>query len=427
MKFATLREKWPRRDPGFIGRERLIKDLKKELSVSSQQQNQAGGDIPTTIIRLDGLGGVGKTALATEFIYVYQDQFSFISWIEEADEGLLEMDIKGLAHILGIPAAESTETTLQDLKAWLSLHPGWLLVFDNVNDFQLIQNHAPRYGGYVLTTSRRAGSISWVNKCITVSKFEHDESVNYLKRRLDEEEEETGKCWEKETEVTKLADTLGHLPLALKHAASYILEVKEGQTSIQKYIEQYEMTKGEVLNSELVDKFDVPAVLITWNITMEQIKKMNPLASEMLDVCSCIAPDNIPYELLDSIVCCSTKNPQGQVKEARAVLAKFSMLHLAPKRRTASVHTLVQLAVQLHWDSDRHLTSLRTTVQACCQAYPDKALNEGRYTSEDVWNLHSTLTTLLRNLYTSHDEKSTTGKPRVELKSLFTLLILPVT
>ncbi len=136
----------------FIGREDELLSLKKGL------ENATRG------ILLNGLGGVGKTRLATAYVQKYGHGYDHIAWISQTEKQLISTLAlnQELADTLNIPF-EKEEENLNDrfnrvLWKLQQLHGQNLLVIDNVQEevnSKEIYEHLPASSNWkVLLTSR---------------------------------------------------------------------------------------------------------------------------------------------------------------------------------------------------------------------------------------------------------------------------------
>jgi hypothetical protein len=130
---------------------------------------------------LHGLGGVGKTQVAVEFVRVYHRRFSSVFWLDGSSEDSLKRSIGSCAS--RIPEGQISETSrvssaggsndldavIKEVMTWLAKpdNTDWLLIFDNVDREFNQQNADPeaydvtRYlsgadHGAVLITTRLA-------------------------------------------------------------------------------------------------------------------------------------------------------------------------------------------------------------------------------------------------------------------------------
>jgi hypothetical protein len=133
----------PRRNPLFCGRERELAALQAAL--------RAGGASGVTQAELVGLGGVGKSQVATEFAHRGFDSgfYGLVAWINAETAASVAGDLRRLAADSGVdvrdrPAAE----VLEEVKSRLyRAHFPWLLVFDNLElSAEALAAYLPRGG-----------------------------------------------------------------------------------------------------------------------------------------------------------------------------------------------------------------------------------------------------------------------------------------
>ncbi len=89
------------RNPNFVGRVRELSALRERLS--------GVGSTPVLPQALHGLGGVGKTQLAVEFVHRFRDTYEVVWWVGAERQGDLTAGLADLAVQLGIAAGEVTE------------------------------------------------------------------------------------------------------------------------------------------------------------------------------------------------------------------------------------------------------------------------------------------------------------------------------
>jgi|HigsolmetaAR202D_1030399.scaffolds.fasta_scaffold00069_47 Tfp pilus assembly protein PilF len=197
-------------NPLFVGREAELKQIAKALQEGTT----------SVIAAATGMGGIGKTQLASEFVHRYGYFFlGGVFWLSFADADSVEAEIAACGQYLNIP--NYREMKVPDLVAhvqqcWQEPTPR-LLVFDNCEDEDLLLKYRPSSGGSrVLVTSRR----QWWDSSIGLYELRLDElpreqSVGLLRKfRPDLSSDDP--------DLNMLAATLGDLPLALHVAGSYL-------------------------------------------------------------------------------------------------------------------------------------------------------------------------------------------------------------
>jgi tetratricopeptide (TPR) repeat protein len=335
-----LPERWkvPSKNKDFVGRGELLNQIKDYF-------NQEGSTF-TVLTACHGLGGVGKTQVALEFVWRYYQEnkdhqdYKGIAWFNAESRERLRDDYISLGQELHIILTEeklSAEVGANRVKQWLE-HPKrarWLLVYDNAPNYNTIDGLVPTTGGRVLVTSRYT---QWWPKSIEVNVFNLKESRAYIQRILSNKALDIN-------QVDSLAKTLGSLPLALAQACSYI---KKNPVSIERYLKLYETRKRDLLNNKTLPlDYSVP-VYITWSITMEIVRKESLLADKWLTICAYLNSNDIPNFLLESFANSSENNPKSEIfEEALGILISYSMLTVNEESNSALIHGLVQEVIQL--------------------------------------------------------------------------------
>jgi len=132
---------FPLRNPNFTGRRALLSQLYDSL-----RSRQSAAVLPHA---LHGMGGVGKSLLAIEYIYLHQSEYDVIWWVQARRTPVIQSSLVELGQQLGLGAGIEANTAPHAvLDALRRGHPyaNWLLVFDNA--------HSP---SQVAPLSRRVG------------------------------------------------------------------------------------------------------------------------------------------------------------------------------------------------------------------------------------------------------------------------------
>jgi len=295
----------PRQDHIFVGRKKLLNELYAKLHPASSSYETCLGkeqrdkhELNTLAISaFTGLGGIGKTQLALQYIHHPKHPYSLRAWFPAENIDQLSQKYIEFARTIGYSEEKpSIKEVIIYVKNWLTEHPGWLLVYDNVNIYEEIEPFLPENGGYVILTTRNQ---NWPVKfkLLSVDIMTEEESINLVKHLTQRDIEKNEK-----QETKELVSLLGYLPLALAQASAYI---QQNQITISEYLDLYKKYEQELLAEGTLPKgTNSLPVATTWNISLASILKeskshKNPLLSlDLLTACSYMAPETITRQML---------------------------------------------------------------------------------------------------------------------------------
>ncbi|GAA3818264.1 FxSxx-COOH system tetratricopeptide repeat protein [Streptomyces chiangmaiensis] len=328
----------PLRNTSFVGRTALLAQVEEQL-----EAQDAAAVLPHA---LQGLGGVGKSQLALEYVYKHQQQYKVICWIPAERESLILGALSQLAARLGVvpadaenrgaPAANTAVPAVLEALSTGVPYDNWLLVFDNAEDIETVRGYFPANGpGKIIVTSRNR---DWdrVATPLPVDVFERAESIQLLQKRSPGLSRD---------EAGRLAEALGDLPLAIEQAGAWL-----GVTGmlVTEYLALLDQRSPEI--HELDPNPDYPvSVAAAWDISLGRIAENNPGARKLLDICACMAPEPVPLSLLRGsrgIDIAPEVNPvlREAIKLSRAIrdLGQFSLVRLDLRNDTLQMHRLLQ-------------------------------------------------------------------------------------
>ncbi len=271
----------------FTGREAVLATLHELLtSGKSAALSQA----------IKGLGGVGKTQTAVEYVYRYREEYSAILWTGAASEADLIAGFSRIAGVLGLPQAQEADQNLAvaAVKRWLETHENWLLIFDNADLPELVKPYRPRDPkGHILLTSRaHTFDMLGITKLTELDSMEPEEAIEFLYTRTGRSREGD----EEEKAAKELASELGYLPLALEQAGAYILA--KG-AAFRAYLISFRNNRAKLLSEHkpVMGDYDY-TVATTWSLNFTEVEKASKASADLLRVSAFLAPDNIPLELI---------------------------------------------------------------------------------------------------------------------------------
>ncbi|KAF2148500.1 hypothetical protein K461DRAFT_324829 [Myriangium duriaei CBS 260.36] len=305
----------------FTGRTIELNELKKVLFTEKEHDTVA----------LFGLGGIGKTQVALQLAqwthenaYQLQEDKSIkysVFWVSAASIQDFEDSCTRIAESLTGQRKSQEPNPKTILYRYLSSDASgpWLLIVDNADDKEVLfgSSEAPRgicgyvphsTNGLVVYTTRSkemamdlirpAGHLTEITMMSDVEACSMFEKVIHRKQLLNDT-----------LALTELMKELsyhetGYLPLAITQAAAYL---DRNEITISKYMKLLRDTPDgllDVLSTEFEDGSHTgsgKSVATTFLLSFNQIRKTDPIASDLLIFLSCMEPRAIPRTMLPDL------------------------------------------------------------------------------------------------------------------------------
>jgi tetratricopeptide (TPR) repeat protein len=316
----------PPRIAGFTGRadelDRLDKILTQKRPAAVTQVGRAA---------VQGLGGVGKSALAVEYSNRFRNLYDGVWWCPAETRAGLTTSLAALAKELAAAPAEEADiekTAQAALRTLAEQGDLWLLVYDNVASPDEIADLLPAAGARVLITSRFSDWSGWADE-VSLDVLPIGEAIAFLNSRAGRSDEAGART---------LAEALGRLPLALDHAAAYC---KRTQMSFAAYAEK----ASGLIDSAPRGAAYPRSVAATFDLAIDDAVEQCPAAEDLMAFLAYCAPDRIPLTLVEGAV---DDEPEGMA--ALAALAEVSLVKHDPFEDGAPaivVHRLVQVVARM--------------------------------------------------------------------------------
>jgi tetratricopeptide (TPR) repeat protein len=352
----------PRGALRFVGRqvelERVDLILRGDVSLPGTQ----GVGPTSTRARcavVHGMGGIGKTSLAVEYVFRYRDGYWGVWWCAEATRIGVLTSLAALGEALDLAPArtDNIEKAAKETLRFLSQRPGiFLLVYDNVPDPSEIDGLLPDGGASVLITSRFSDWGELADE-VPLLVLREAEGVALLEHRAGRQDS---------AGAAILVEALGYLPLALEHAAAFC---KRTQTSFADYASKAEALIAKVPRGESHPR----SIAATFELAIAEAIKQSPAARPLLSYLALCSPERIPMALVEGGV------ENEQLPEALAALAEISLVKHDPfddGTAAVTVHRLVQMVARASTPHDDALAARRNLALMLSEIYPsDGATN----------------------------------------------------
>lgn len=385
------------RDPRFIGRETTFQQINEYV----EEQHR---------VALHGLGGIGKSQIAIEYGYRYHEEHprANIFWVYCADRIRFAQAYQSIARKLHLQGCDDPGTDTTELTSdWFNDEDPdreWLLIVDNADDAELILpkfddddllddadsvtrlkplfDYLPKKFDrkrrmIVTTRSRRVGEdLMDGQDCLEVSRFSMSEASELLelKAKFSKSILEGSEA----SEIQRLLDTLGYIPLAITQAAMFM---SRNRISLRNYVaklDKDDQNLTDYLSNELRDPRrdrQMPsAVFRTWKLSFDLIQAQDPRAAELLSMMAMLDRQGIPESLLK-------RDDERDIEfdTAMGTLVEFSLVNKGTQESLLTLHRLVQLSIQ-GWlaYNDQKVFYAREALRRLASRFPDSRWDDWR-------------------------------------------------
>jgi tetratricopeptide (TPR) repeat protein len=297
-----------------------------------------------TVESVHGMGGVGKTQLATEYAYAHASDYDLVWWINAEETAAIPDQFTTLATQLGLDPAADPDGLQVQIHDRLRSVPRWLLIFDNAASVGEIAPWLPSgpraapVAGHVMVTTRRGGFAA-LGQVLDLDVIPLADAVRLLRTRVPKLDQRTGKL---------IANELGRLPLALEQAAAYL---DRSQIPAAEYLQLLRERAADLhRRGRVASRNDTIATL--WDLSLERLKAESPAAVQLLAIGGYLAAEPIPLDLFTTHPDLLPKPLSAAVIDPLTVADTITAaVDYSLVKRTAAglqLHRLVQAALRAH-------------------------------------------------------------------------------
>jgi hypothetical protein len=361
----TMPSVWdaPQRNPVFVDRVSILTEIRRYFG-------EAHGPVTLT-----GLGGVGKTQAAVEYVYRHLGEYDIVWWVPAEQVSIVRYSLAELARKLGIEPEDSINQALTDLAT--TLRTGrvgrWLLVFDNADNPANLQPFLALPGGDCLVTSRGRQQWEQVTTIVEVDTLDRDEGAAMLTARV------PGLT---QVEAETIADRLGNLPLALAQAASWLSETA---MPASQYLELLDTQLVRLLQENPPVGYE-RTTATTWLLSFAQLEEQSPAALQVLRLCAFFAAEPIAISLLargrdvdlapDLL---RTLDGELALRQAIRAIGRYALARVDSAQDTLTVHRLIAATLRGTLEAAEADRYRRAVHEILAAATPDGGYDRGDF------------------------------------------------
>ena len=345
----------------------------------------SGGKTTVLTQVVAGLGGVGKTQLAADFSRTAWENrdVDLLVWVSALDRASVVSGYVQASTELALgPENEAPERTAARLLSWLArTDKRWLVVLDDLAGPTDVRDLWPPdrpNGRTVVTTRRRDADLLSGRELVEVGVFAQDEAVAYLSRKLRDRPRLAD-------DISGVVEDLGALPLALSHAAAYMIDMDLPCSGYRRRFRDRKRRLPDLFAhpDTLFDGYS-RTVATTWGLSIDAADELPPivLARPLLELVSSLNPNGIPASVFTSPQAreylygrLSWHPSQEDIRDGLRGLHRFHLV--SHEDDLVRVHALVQRAAREELGAVASTAVARAAADAILQIWPAADTDDG--------------------------------------------------
>jgi nucleoside phosphorylase/tetratricopeptide (TPR) repeat protein len=356
------------RNQSFVGRKTILSKLQGRIWPDTNKD-----DCQRTTV--EGLGGVGKTQIALEAVYLVHNEHPDCSvfWVPAVDATSFENAYREIGKQMKLEGIDEEKADVKRLvKTALEKQSNgnWLLVVDNADDVALLFGDArlsdylpfSRKGSILFTTRNHKVAVQLESNIVEVAEMDDGEALDMLQTGLEESQTSDVKS------TKRLLDLLANLPLAIRQASAYMAE---NQLLTSEYLQLCESKREDMidlLSRDFDDRHRYKEtrnpVATTWLVSFSHVSQRDRLAAEYLKFMSLMAEKDIPKSLLPTA-------RKMEAVEAIGTLKAYAFISQREGQDSFDMHRLVRLAMQNWLEKKGELKQCVTSaIRRLSEAFP---------------------------------------------------------
>ncbi|PVF91854.1 hypothetical protein CPB86DRAFT_830363 [Serendipita vermifera] len=237
---------------------------------------------------LYGLGGSGKTQVASFWIEANKPKFTYIIFIDASSQKQIEADLERAIRSVG---PEWAGSTWEDAVSYLSKEKGWLLFFDNADAPDLrLEDYLPNstHGAVLITTRNQEATNYSPDSHIRVGEMSQTEAVDLLHKVANIHPPSHDPS-------IAIVKELGMLALAVTQAGAYIF--KTGQ--LDRYLSIFQNHRAELMQGLLKGRNYEGSTYTAFDLSFRLLPRNS---QEFMKICAFLHHSHIPRALFEKSI-----------------------------------------------------------------------------------------------------------------------------
>ncbi len=357
-------------------------------------------------VAIAGMGGVGKTELATQYARRYERDYGGIAWFNDRETNLAAEVLEFFSLQLGLEIPQELGGRLLSLKqqvAWCwSKYPNSalpiLIVFDDVTELDNLRQIVPKDNRFrVLVTTRRhldPNFIQEISLDVLSPQKEPGKALELLKGLLTKKDR---RVENQPQAAADICECLEYLPLGIELVGGYLVRDPEISLDIMLgRLQERKLTEAALQDRETINSTQLgvkAAFALTW-------LELDPLAQQLGKFLSLFSPVQILWDLVIRVATGGEEGEnqeerqltwsENELNEAKKQLYERNLLQLVEEKAGYyKIHALVRWFLQGQLADAGEMksvleTTFATAMIADAQILPDSATSEQIESIRDI-------------------------------------------